>query len=223
MKSETKACQNCKQQFIIEPQDFKFYEKIQVPPPTFCPECRLQRRFAWMNKRSIYKRKCDLCGEEKIGVYALDKPFTVYCAKCWWSDKWDALKHGKDYDFSRPFFEQFYELMKEAPLLNRFVYEDTMVNSDYTNMANDLKDCYLVFHGENSERCRYSNDISHTNDSIDVSFIDYSELCYDSFNLQKCSRLYFSTDCEGCFDSYFLRDCVNCHNCFGCVNLRHKQ
>jgi hypothetical protein len=32
---ETKICQNCKKNFIIEPDDFGFYEKIKVPPPTF--------------------------------------------------------------------------------------------------------------------------------------------------------------------------------------------
>ena len=32
MNSETKTCQNCKQSFIIEPEDFEFYEKMKVPP-----------------------------------------------------------------------------------------------------------------------------------------------------------------------------------------------
>ena len=32
---ETKSCQNCKNDFIIEPDDFAFYDKIKVPPPTF--------------------------------------------------------------------------------------------------------------------------------------------------------------------------------------------
>ncbi|MFA6585673.1 MAG: cytochrome C551 [Candidatus Paceibacterota bacterium] len=44
MKSEIKTCQNCKKDFTIEPEDFNFYEKINVPPPTFCPECRMVRR-----------------------------------------------------------------------------------------------------------------------------------------------------------------------------------
>jgi len=50
MKSETKNCQNCKKDFTIEPEDFNFYEKIKVPPPTFCPECRLQRRILGVMK-----------------------------------------------------------------------------------------------------------------------------------------------------------------------------
>ncbi|MDI6602741.1 MAG: hypothetical protein QME57_01295 [Patescibacteria group bacterium] len=41
MNQEKCTCQNCKKEFVIEPEDFAFYEKIKVPPPTWCPECRL--------------------------------------------------------------------------------------------------------------------------------------------------------------------------------------
>ena len=34
-REETKNCQNCKQDFTIDPDDFGFYEKIKIPPPTF--------------------------------------------------------------------------------------------------------------------------------------------------------------------------------------------
>jgi hypothetical protein len=55
MKTETKTCQNCKKDFTIESEDFNFYEKIKVPPPTFCPECRIIRRMLWRNFRSLFK------------------------------------------------------------------------------------------------------------------------------------------------------------------------
>lgn len=48
MNQETKTCQNCKQNFIIEPEDFLFYEKIKVPPPTFFPECLTKREKIFM-------------------------------------------------------------------------------------------------------------------------------------------------------------------------------
>jgi len=66
MNSETKNCQNCKKDFVIEPDDFAFYEKIKVPPPTFCPECRLMRRYAWRNERVLYRRNCDLCEKSTV-------------------------------------------------------------------------------------------------------------------------------------------------------------
>ena len=46
--TENRICQNCKSEFIIEPEDFNFYEKIKVPAPTWCPECRMIR--VWLAK-----------------------------------------------------------------------------------------------------------------------------------------------------------------------------
>src|SRR6185503_9529235 len=83
---EKRICQNCKGDFVIEPDDFGFYDKIKVPPPTFCPDCRLQRRLAWRNDLSFYNRMCDMCGKNIISLYHSEKPLTVYCNKCWWSD-----------------------------------------------------------------------------------------------------------------------------------------
>src|SRR3989338_2027566 len=106
MNKEIRNCQNCKQSFVIEPEDFDFYKKISVPPPTFCPECRLQRRYALRNQLHLYKTTCGLCHKSMVSMYSSDKPFPVYCPTCWWSDAWDARSFGRDFDFSRPFFEQ---------------------------------------------------------------------------------------------------------------------
>src|SRR3989344_8964157 len=117
MNSETKICGNCKGSFAIEPDDFSFYEKMGVPPPTFCPQCRKQRRLAWRNDMNMYSRKCDMCGKSIVSIYSPDSEMTVYCVKCWWSDKWDPKDYAQDYDFSRPFFEQFHELQRKVPAL----------------------------------------------------------------------------------------------------------
>ncbi|MBI2047717.1 MAG: hypothetical protein HYT27_01120 [Parcubacteria group bacterium] len=119
MESQTKNCQNCKQSFVIESEDFDFYEKIKVPPPTFCPDCRSQRRMTWRNERSLYKRK-DAFGNDTISIYAPEKPFTVYKRDYWWSDKWDPLDYAIDYDFSKPFFVQFRELLERVPVAGVF-------------------------------------------------------------------------------------------------------
>ena len=104
---ETKQCQNCKKEFIIESDDFDFYNKIKVPPPTWCPECRFIRRFNWRNERTFYKRICNLCGKEFIGMYPKSDSLVVFCNQCWWSDKWDPRDDGLTYDFSTHFFIQF--------------------------------------------------------------------------------------------------------------------
>ena len=103
MQTEKKICQNCKIDFVIEPDDFLFYEKIKVPAPTFCPECRVIRRMLWRNVRNLYKTKCMIKGhgENLISVYSSDKSLKVCDKEYWWSDKFDALDYGRDYDFTK--------------------------------------------------------------------------------------------------------------------------
>ncbi len=105
MNPESKNCQNCKSEFTIEVDDFSFYEKMKVPAPIFCPECRFQRRCSWRNDTSLYSTNCSLCEKRVVSMYAPDSGMTIYCNKCWWSDKWDPYSYAVDYDFSRPFFE----------------------------------------------------------------------------------------------------------------------
>ena len=100
-KSEIRICQNCKKDFIIEPDDFGFYEKIKVPPPTFCPWCRTIRRFAWRNERTLHRNKCAITGKSLISGFSSNSPFTIYERDFWWNDGWNPLDFGKNYDFSK--------------------------------------------------------------------------------------------------------------------------
>ncbi len=223
MNAEQKNCQNCKNQFIIEPDDFSFYEKIKVPPPTFCPDCRHERRLAWRNERGLYRRTCDKCGKDMISVFPEDSGLTVYCRPCWWADDWDGLEYSSDYDPGKPFFLQLRELFNKTPLMSLFGVYHTLENSEYVNMASYLKNCYMLFHSDMSENCMYGSMNSGSKDCVDNLMINDCELCYENVNCQKCYRTFFSVDCESCTDTWFSRNCIGCNNCFGCVNLRNQK
>jgi len=223
MKSETKTCQNCKQDFTIEPDDFGFYEKIQVPPPTFCPECRLQRRLSWRNERALHKRTCEMCKQSTISVYSEHSPIKVFCNACWWSDKWEAMDYGVDFDESKPFFTQFFDLMHKVPSVSRFGSRTTLVNSEYTNMVGYLKNCYLVTHSDFNEDCAYGSNLTNSKDCIDTYFVHKCEGCYEIVNTHKSYNTMFSLDCMECYDVLFCKNCTGCSDCFGCVNLINKK
>lgn len=223
MTSETKTCQNCKQNFVIEPEDFKFYDKIKVPPPTFCPECRFQRRLMFRNERALYKRKCNLCGKEIITVYSPDKPYKVYCSSCWWSDKWDGLEYGQEYDSSRNFFEQFRDLQQKIPYPDLIVDYPTLINSEYVNHSGHLKNCYLIYNADICENVHYAEILINIRDSMDSTMLGESELCYWVMNSHKLHNVFFSEDCVDSFDVYFSKNLSGCSNCFGCINLRNKN
>ena len=67
--SQEKNCVHCKESFIVDEDDLKFYKRISVPAPTLCPDCRRQRRFAFRNERNLYKIKSSLSGEEILSCY----------------------------------------------------------------------------------------------------------------------------------------------------------
>ena len=222
IKSEIKQCQNCKQDFIIEPDDFAFYEKMKVPAPTWCPSCRAKRRLAFRDFRVLYKRKSDWSGEMIFSIFPQDSPYKVYeNADVWQSDKWNPIEYGQGYDFLKSFFEQLRELSLKVPEPSQTMWG--AVNSDYCTGSNDLKNCYLVFVATSNEDCMYSAWINGTKNSIDVTRLESCDGCYESFNLIKSHKTFFSSDCEDCVDVWFSKNLQGCMNCLGCVNLRNKQ
>jgi len=222
MNSETKTCQNCKQNFVIEPEDFNFYKKIDVPPPTWCWECRYRRRLLDRNEWSLYRRRCDFTGENIISIYRQNAPFPVYKQEVWRGDAWDPLVYGRDFDFSRPFFEQYDELRRVVPHLA--LVNSNSVNSEYSNQSQDNKDCYMVSATGGSEKCMYGNWYQPGSFfSADCYMIDKSEFCYECINCGQCSNCVWCEDCFDCVNCSFAVDCRGCQSCFGCVGLRNKQ
>lgn len=220
---EARTCQNCKHDFIIEPDDFSFYEKMKVPPPTWCPECRFIRRLSFMNIYSLYKGVCAKCGENIISMFHKDSGCIVYCSKCWWADDWDGTEYSMDYDESRPFFEQFVELQKKSPNMALDTLYSSLVNTSYLNYASYLKNCYGVFFADYAENCFYCDFLNTIKDSVDCFRIRDSELCYDSVGIFKCYGCISCEECDNSVDLLFSKNCSGCTNCFGCMNLRKQS
>jgi len=221
MNQETRKCQNCKKDFVIEPEDFVFYKKIDVLVPTFCPDCRYQRRLAGRNEWNFYKRDCDLCGKSMVSIYNPSYPGPVYCQSCWWSDKWDPLSFGQDFDFSKTFFEQFFEFRFKVPRIA--LANSQSINSEYSNQSDHNKNCYMVVATGFSEDCMYGNWNQKSKNCVDCWAMYKCEIMYESINCRECYRCFFVEDNKENHDMYFSKDCRRCNDCFGCVGLRGKS
>lgn len=168
------------------------------------------------------RRQCEMCGKSLLAMYSPASYAHVYCRDCWYSDKWDPLQYGRDYNPNRPFFDQWLDLMKQVPNFNVFQIGN-VVNSIYTNFTWNSKDCYLSFSCLKSEGCVYNKNNDQCRDCVDNIFIHSSELLYDCVYARESFKSAFLTRCERCSDCYFGRDLADCHDCFGCVNLKHKR
>ncbi|MBI2634295.1 hypothetical protein HYW82_01320 [Candidatus Peregrinibacteria bacterium] len=217
----TKICAASGRQFEIYDRDLEFYKKISVPEPTMCPEERARRRMAVRNERNLYKRKSDMSGEQIISMYHSDLPYAVYSKEEWLSDKWDAMDHGIDIDFNKPFFGQFETLQKTVPRAAMAIFHN-VENCNYCNYVGDAKNSYLCFGSIFIEDCMYGNPY-HSKDCVDCFLVRYSEFCYECVD---CERLYhcaYLQDCHECSDCFFCYDMKGCRNCVGCVGLRNKS
>lgn len=225
------CCKNCSTVFEIADDDLVFYERISpvfnnkkylIPPPTLCPACREQRRWSFRNHNKLYKRKCDFSGEPMISLYSPDKPYKVYKEEIWWSDKWNPLSYGRDFDFGRPFFEQFSELLHAVP--RRGMHQDgTNENSVYTTFGMNNKNCYYSFTCFFCEDVFYSTYCRQSKNCDDCLVCSGSELLYECTDCNQCYNCNFCDNCENCTDSALLDDCKDCMNCIACKNLRKKQ
>jgi len=216
-KSENKVCQNCKKDFIIEPEDFNFYEKIKVPPPTFCPLCRAERRLAFRNERKLFKVRDAFTDKDIFSLYPQETGNKSITEEEWFKDDFDASKYEQLYDFSIPFLKQLFELKKEVPVFSLRV--EYMVNSPYSANATGLKNSYLLFNSNRSENCMYGNATDFSKDCVDNSHISHSERCYECFWVGNCYQCYFSIICKESYNLYFCKSCLGCSNCFGCMGL----
>lgn len=155
-------------------------------------------------------------------MYAPGNPFPVYCQECWWSDKWDPLSFGRDYDFSKPFFIQYRELLERTPRLA--LSNTNVINSEYCNYTANNKNCYLCFSTGSSEDCLYTGPNCIANKScINCGMTIDSEQCYSLVDCRKCHTLFYSQNSENCLNSAFLFNCRGCTNCLGCTNLRNQK
>jgi len=220
---ETKLCQNCKKDFIIDERDELYYAKIGVPHPTWCSQCRIVRRLSTHNVWSVYWRNCAKCDKRTLSMYNESIPVKIFCNDCWWADDWDGTEYAMDYDPSRNFFDQVYELSRKTPWVAQEVIAPTMINSEYCNGASYLKNCYLTFWADYCENTANSSIILEFKDSSDCMRAQYSELCYESIGINKCYQTFFSEECDACTDTWFSRNCYNCTNIVGCANLRGES
>src|SRR3989344_5410299 len=169
METQNKSCKTCQNNFLIDSEDIAFYEKMAVPVPTRCPECRAQRRMAWWNEHNLFRKtpQSSAAGQAPIfSTYPEHSPIKIYEHDYWWSDAWDAMDYGRDYDPARSFFDQMLDLMHSVPKPSREI--KALVNSDYSDNSSHLKNCYLCFDSDFNDNCMYGTFFRNTKDTLDA-------------------------------------------------------
>lgn len=96
-------------------------------------------------------------------------------------------------------------------------------NCDYGNHVHYGSNVYLSFDAAHDENCAYLYDTHYCKNSYDITQGYKLELCYESEGSANSYDCNYFERCNSCFNSSYLFSCTDCHNCFGCVNLKHKR
>lgn len=221
MTTETKICQNCKNRFAIEPESSVIYEKMGIPAPDECHVCIWKQLMSFWVFGKFHKTKSALSGKTIITTFSEGVKFPLYSYDEWVSDAWDPMQYGEEYDFSKPFFEQFGKLQAKVPHPHQSGTHNT--NCDWSDDVWSSKNCYLCRSILDCEETNYCYRTFGCKNSVDLVFSFDTELSYDSAYLFKCYNVKYAFDARNSMDSAFLYDCRNVQHCFMCWNLRSKQ
>ncbi len=222
------TCRWCQKSFRIEPEDLEFYQtisptfggkKFEIPPPTLCYQCRLQRRLLFRNERNLYRRNCELTGKPTLTIFS--EPYRMYSREAWWGDSWNELAYGRDFDFSKTVAEQLKSLSLAVPHSN--MYQVNCENSEYSNQTLNCRNCYLLFGGGNSENVLYSKFVVNSHDVMDALSVNKLEWCYEASYCDSCYGCQYVSYSRNCGNSLFIEDCESCQDCLLCVGLDHAQ
>ncbi len=230
----TSTCATCQSSYEVTEQELAFLKKIapkigeqtfEIPLPSNCPQCRLALRTAQRNEQNMYHNVSAVTGKPLIALYSPDtewgKKYKIYTHEEWWSENWDGLSYGQDFDFSRPFFEQFNELSVKIPHVN--LIQIANENCQYTTGTAYCKNCHLINCSENCEDCYYGKLIQTSRDIMDCDYIYDSELLYECFYVKNCNNCIYTSYSQNSYDCGFSENLKGCRNCFLCTNLNNKE
>lgn len=77
------ACDECKKNFKIIPQEIRFYRDMGLPLPGRCFDCRHTRRMALRNPTHLWDRTCAKCSKAIQTTYAPDRTEKILCEECY--------------------------------------------------------------------------------------------------------------------------------------------
>ena len=219
-KTENRICEHCNQNFTITEGELSAYQRVGIELPTLCFFCRVKLHLSFWPFGKFRRGQSDLSGENLITVLPEKSRYPIYTLSEWYSDKWDAMDFGVDYDPRASFFAQLKNLQEKVPRPHQSGVNNT--KCDWCDDVWNSKNCYLSRSMEQCEDLLYSYRNIRVRKSIDMAICFNCEKSFDSIECHNSYKLFYSKHSRDCIDSYFLYDCRNCQDCFMSWNLRNK-
>jgi hypothetical protein len=82
---EIYVCESCSKNYKVIPNEFLFYQKLDIPLPRLCPDCRHYRRVESRGPNKLWHRSCmnEGCNNEFETSYSPERKEIIYCEHCY--------------------------------------------------------------------------------------------------------------------------------------------
>ena len=132
----TRICALSGEVFEISEREQAYCEEHAIPFPQAAPRERFRNMFAFGSLTHLFQTQCAVSGKRLLSFVPPEIGRPVMDVGIWSEDSWDSASYGVAYNFSRPFFEQFRELLYRVPLPNLALTKETIENSEYDRKVN---------------------------------------------------------------------------------------
>jgi hypothetical protein len=193
----------------------------RLPYPRVHPYEAWRQVFSYAHLMYLYRLPSAHSGKIQLTRYNPALGYKICTLDEFNTQEIDNTDVGRPYDFSKPFFVQFDELMHAAlhPPLNSTNVEQ----SDFINGGMNVKNSYLSFNIVDSQDCLYCISQYNGNDNLYCIQTNHCQFCYRCVNTDhcyECQHCLVSNNCSQCFACY---DCIGCSQCVGCCGLRNVR
>lgn len=191
---------------------------------TLCYEC-LNSKECW---NCTHLQDCANCADCDVGYYLKDCQNCIGCVDlrkkkfCIFNEQFSEEEFFRRKKTLTPseIEEKFEELEQKTPRV--FAIQLNCENCIGESIFNS-KNIYPGFDVNGCQDCMYIEETKDVKDSVDISFIEHAELCYEcscNYIMYNCN---FCFMCSNCTNLDYCELCFNCKDCFGCIGLNHKQ
>lgn len=209
-------CSCCGNDFNLEAGEIGRLGALGLPLHDWCLNCRLQLRLTFSNHHRFFAGTCAISGQPIESIYPPDSSLKIAASQLWWADGAIGFAGGRDFDFSRRFFEQFRELSLDLlkPAAIAFGGND-LPRSTVVFDSRGVYGSREILRGLGAGYCDSCSDLNWSIDCLGCRGLEQCIECIDSERLSGCTGLIRCTNvrdsdlCVDCHDSEFLLLCWN--------------
>jgi len=213
-----RTCVLTGEKWLMDEKEIGWYKKFNVPPSKYSPTTRIRLVNSNFVLFDVWYNYHAETGKSVISVIHPASGVRVLPDEEWFQK--DFTNFGREINWARPFFDQFFELTRAVPLAASYNYVRPENSLAFISLG-DI-DSYFVIACK-SKRTFYGTNAFDVEDTAEIAFARNVQNSYNIIRAENIFNCRFLRESYECSNSAFLFDCRDCEFCFGATNKRHAK